>query len=78
MANDEMLLSLGAARVYVVKKRKTEKFEFEIAIKKQNLFREIYCTCTIVALLVELRQKVDVLINRNFLRMDLTSLKELP
>ena len=34
MADDEMLLSACAARVGVVKKRVTEKFELEIAIKK--------------------------------------------
>ena len=34
MADDEMLLSLCAAKAGVVQKRKTEKFELEMAIKK--------------------------------------------
>ena len=80
MADDEMLLSLCVARDGAVQKRKTEKLELEVAIKKYNLFRDIYGTPTVVAPLVELihRQKVDVLIYRNFFRMNFYSLKELP
>ena len=77
MADDEMLLSLCATKVDV-QKRKTEKFEVEIALKNKTSFGTFNVHLTIVALLVELLEKVDVLIYRNFLRMDFTSFKELP
>ena len=69
-ADDKMLLSLCTARTGVVQKRKTKKFELEDG-------RGIYRTPTIATLFAEFRQKLDLLIYRNFLCMDFTSLKEL-
>ena len=67
MADDEMLLSLFAERNGVVQKRKTEKFELEMAIKKikplpGHLLYTYNCSS----------------VGRTLLRMDFTSLKKIP
>ena len=78
MADDETLLSLCVARVGVVQKGKQKNLNPEMATKKiKSLSGHLLYTynCSSAG---RTPAKIEVLINRNFLRMDFKSLKELP